>query len=195
MQGQGDSTTGTESTHEPREGVFDFHSGYEWFMMTEAVKRNPNITVYGLPWSFPSWLYHGANASTCHTDWVGCLNGPKAAAYIAEWVDGAKRVHGVHVSYIGWHNESPWQPEWVALLRKELDQRGLTDTKIVVGDCGPGAGFQSPGLAAKLQPNASVDLSSTVDVVGLHYRTTMMLSRSDRGPEISPLLQRSASCR
>jgi len=50
---KGDSTTGTESSHEPQPGVFDFHSGYEWFMMTEAVKRNPNITIYGLAWSFP----------------------------------------------------------------------------------------------------------------------------------------------
>jgi hypothetical protein len=172
--GEGDSTTGTESSHEPQPGVFDFHSGYEWFMMTEAVKRNPDIVVYGLPWSFPSWLYHGTNHSTCHTDWVGCVNGSAAAAYIAEWVDGAKRVHGVHVSYIGWHNESPWRPEWVALLRAELDKRGLNATKIVVGDCGPGGGFQSPGLATKLLPNASVDISQLADVVGLHYPVSIM---------------------
>jgi hypothetical protein len=172
--GEGDSTTGTESSHEPQPGVFDFHSGYEWFMMAEAVKRNPNITVYGLPWSFPSWLYHGTNHSTCHTDWVGCVNGSAAAAYIAEWVDGAKRVHGVHVSYIGWHNESPWRPEWVVLLRAELDKRGLTETKIVVGDCGPGGGFQSPGLAPKLLRNSSVDISKVADVVGLHYPVSIM---------------------
>ena len=46
----------TESSHEPAPGVFDFHSGYEWFMMTEAVRRNPAITVYGLAWSFPAWM-------------------------------------------------------------------------------------------------------------------------------------------
>jgi hypothetical protein len=172
--GQGDSTTGTESTHEPRPGVFDFHSGYEWFMMTEAVKRNPNITVYGLPWSFPSWLYSGTNHTACGQDWVGCVNGSKAAAYIAEWAAGAKRVHGVHVSYIGWHNESPWRPEWTVLLRAELDERGLLATQIVVGDCGPGDGFQSPGLAAKLLPNASVDISQVADVVGLHYPVSIM---------------------
>lgn len=124
-------------------------AGYEWFMATEAVKRNPNITVcrlritcvqhihrcsylhrnstqkhytciirsrYGLPWSFPAWLYHGTNQTTCHTDWIGCVNGTAAAEYIAEWVAGAKRVHGIHVSYVGWHNEHPWRPEWVALL-------------------------------------------------------------------------------
>lgn len=127
--GQGDSTTGTESSHEPHPGVFDFHSGYEWFMMTEAVKRNPNITIYGLAWSFPSWLYHGSNASACHDDWVGCVNGTAAADYIAEWVDGARRVHGVHVSYVGFQNESPWRPEWVVDLRAALDKRGLHSTK------------------------------------------------------------------
>jgi hypothetical protein len=57
-------------------------NSYEWFMMIEAVKRNPNITVYGLPWSFPSWLYHGTNHSSCHLNWVGCVNGTAAAEFV-----------------------------------------------------------------------------------------------------------------
>ena len=184
--GEGDSTTGTESSHEPRPGVFDFHSGYEWFMMTEAVKRNPNITVYGLPWSFPSWLYAGTNHSDCRTNWVGCVNGTAAAAYIAEWVDGARRVHNVHVSYVGWHNESPWRPEWAVLLRAELDRRGLTATKIVVGDAGPGDGYQSPGIAAKLRPNATVDISKVARVVGLHYPVSIMPVAHEPSAAASP---------
>ena len=98
-------------------------------------------------------------------------------------MDGAKKVHGVHVSYIGWHNESPWRPEWIVMLRDELDKRGLTSTEIVVGDCGPGSGFQSPGLATKLQPNATVDLSKIADVVGLHYPVSIMpVAKEPTGP-------------
>jgi hypothetical protein len=102
-------------------------------------------------------------------DWVGCVNGTAAADYIAEWVDGARRVHGVHVSYVGFQNESPWRPEWVVSLRAALDRRQLNATKIVVGDCGPGEGYQSPGIADKLQTNATVDLTHVADVVGFHY--------------------------
>jgi hypothetical protein len=56
--------------------------------------------------------------------------------YIAEWVAAAKRVHNVTVHYVGFQNESPWQPEWVVGLREALDVRGLHDTRVVIGDCG-----------------------------------------------------------
>lgn len=59
--------------------------------------------------------------------------------------------------------------------RQALDSRNLTATKIVVGDCGPGGGFQSPGLFDKLQPGTKpVDLSQIADVVGLHYPVSIM---------------------
>jgi galactosylceramidase len=31
----------------------NFQRGYEWWLMTEAKARNPDIVLYGLPWSFP----------------------------------------------------------------------------------------------------------------------------------------------
>ena len=137
-------------------------------MMTEA-EAESNITVYGLPWSFPAWLYDGTNHSTCHTDWVGCVTGC-CRAYIAEWVDGASasmvctchtlvgtmRVHG---GQSGWRG---YVPNWTSVLSL---------TKIVVGDRGPGGGF---GLAAKLLPNSSVDISQVAEVVGLHYPVSIM---------------------
>jgi galactosylceramidase len=32
----------------------NFQRGYEWWLMTEAKKRNPDIVLYGLPWAFPA---------------------------------------------------------------------------------------------------------------------------------------------
>jgi hypothetical protein len=29
---------------------------YEWWLMTEAKKRNPDIKLYGLPWAYPGWV-------------------------------------------------------------------------------------------------------------------------------------------
>eukprot|EP01052_Picozoa_sp_SAG31_P018714 SAG31_NODE_1337_length_8738_cov_2.840954_5_plen_51_part_00 len=31
----------------------DFKRGYEWWLLQEAKKRNPDIKLYGLPWAFP----------------------------------------------------------------------------------------------------------------------------------------------
>ena len=35
------------------------HLRAEWTLMKEAVARNPNITLYGLPWGFAGWLGFG----------------------------------------------------------------------------------------------------------------------------------------
>ena len=30
--------------------------GYEWFILQEALKRNPGIITYGLSWGVPGWI-------------------------------------------------------------------------------------------------------------------------------------------
>ena len=35
----------------------------EWWLMKEAVKRNPSLTLYGLPWNWPGWIATDANAT------------------------------------------------------------------------------------------------------------------------------------
>ena len=52
--GDAQSTDGSEPSHMHFEGETpNFQRGYEWWLMTEAKKRNPDIVLYGLPWSFP----------------------------------------------------------------------------------------------------------------------------------------------
>lgn len=175
--GGGGSAVGTESSFEPRPGSYDFSSGYEWFMMAEAKKRNPEITVYGLAWTFPAWLYAGSN-HTCGEVWVGCINGIAAAQYISEWVAVAKEHHNITVDYVGWNNETPWRPEWIVALREELDRRGLQATKIVVGDSGPGGGYQSPGIEKKIAGNRG--LSAAATAVGFHYPVSILPPRDSQ---------------
>ena len=33
-----------------------FHRGYEWWLMREAKKRNPNIYLDALQWGVPDWI-------------------------------------------------------------------------------------------------------------------------------------------
>lgn len=124
--GTGDSTTGTESSHEPNPGQYEWDAGYQWFMIREAKKRNPQIQVYGLAWTFPGWISNSPDFGTL------------AAKYLADWAAGARDQHNITVDIMGFHNESPWQAEWVLALRQELDARQLQHIRLVLGDCGPG---------------------------------------------------------
>jgi len=58
--GADDQTTdGCEACHMRSPTEVNCSRGYEWPLMMEAVKRNANITLYGLPWGFAGWLGFG----------------------------------------------------------------------------------------------------------------------------------------
>eukprot|EP01047_Picozoa_sp_COSAG01_P110392 COSAG01_NODE_39218_length_479_cov_1.360526_1_plen_134_part_01 len=48
--GTGDSTTGTEDSHERARGAINMSRGYEIWFAKEALRRNPDLVLYGLPW-------------------------------------------------------------------------------------------------------------------------------------------------
>ena len=60
------------------------------FCVMQAKKRNPNITIVGLPWSFPYWYTS--------------LMDPKGVAYYVSWVGGMP----VHSGY-----KSKWAKIWI----------------------------------------------------------------------------------
>jgi hypothetical protein len=50
------STDGSEASHEHFRGDLSCDRGYEFWLVGEAIKRNPNITTYGLSWGVPGWV-------------------------------------------------------------------------------------------------------------------------------------------
>ena len=63
--------------------------------------------------------------------------------FIAGFIEGAKKYHGLDINYCGTWNESPIGDEWtgprfdvpwIKLLRKTLDSRGLTGVGIIARD-------------------------------------------------------------
>ncbi len=49
------SFAGTEASHRhTATETPNFQRGYEWWLMNEAKKRNPDVLLYGLPWAFPA---------------------------------------------------------------------------------------------------------------------------------------------
>uniref|UniRef100_A0A8D0DAQ8 Galactocerebrosidase n=1 Tax=Sander lucioperca TaxID=283035 RepID=A0A8D0DAQ8_SANLU len=91
--GDAQTTDGTEPSHMHYENDENYFRGYEWWLMKEAKKRNPNITLIGLPWAFPGWVGHGKNWPYDYPDIT--------AAYVVNWILGAKQYHDLDIQYVG----------------------------------------------------------------------------------------------
>ena len=129
--GDGDSTEGSESSHAHKRGVVDCHRGYEWQIMKEAKKRNPDITLYGLPWAFPSWLGEADPNVLKNID--------DTAGYMADWVQCARDAHGLEIDVLGVWNEKDDEfavagVAYIKGLRRVLDKRGFSSVRIIAGD-------------------------------------------------------------
>ena len=66
--GDAQSTDGAESSHMHNPWEENYERGYEWLLLNEAKKRNPDILLYGLSWAFPQVR---ARAGGAGTRWAG----------------------------------------------------------------------------------------------------------------------------
>jgi galactosylceramidase len=156
-----------------------FQRGYEWWLMREAKKRNPAICLDVLQWGAPDWIGDKdfPDAGDPNTlSWEQRIPRDRKkfftqddADFIAGFIQGAKKYHGLDIDYCGTWNETPgdnnWDGPrldvpWIKLLRQTLDHRGLTGVKIVARDCGW-------KIAELMEQDA--ELKNAIDVVGAHY--------------------------
>uniref|UniRef100_A0A673M889 Galactocerebrosidase n=1 Tax=Sinocyclocheilus rhinocerous TaxID=307959 RepID=A0A673M889_9TELE len=91
--GDAQTTDGTEPSHMHYEDDENYFRGYEWWLMREAKKRNPNITLIGLPWAFPGWVGNGENWPYSFPEIT--------ASYVVSWILGAKQYHDLDIDYVG----------------------------------------------------------------------------------------------
>ena len=147
--------------------------------MREARKRNPAIYLDILQWGAPDWIgdqdFPDAGDSNA-LSWDKRIprNRKKFfaqdnAEFIAGFIQGARKCHGLAIDYCGTWNETPadnnWHGPWldvpwIKLLRKTLDSRGLTGVKIIARDCGW-------GIVDLMEQDA--ELKNAIGVVGAHY--------------------------
>ncbi|MFC2255027.1 hypothetical protein ACETRX_36040 [Labrys portucalensis] len=100
-------------------------NGYETWIAQEALKRNPNIKIWGLQWGAPGW--------------IGAICSQPGVDYLVKWVQLMKSQAAVNVDYISaGQNEQhcgskgPLNDEGtINALRKSLDLQGLTNIKII----------------------------------------------------------------
>ncbi|XP_060918613.1 galactocerebrosidase isoform X2 [Labrus mixtus] len=153
--GDAQTTDGTEPSHMHYENDENYFRGYEWWLMKEAKKRNPDITLIGLPWAFPGWVGHGKNWPYDFPDIT--------ATYVVNWIIGAKQYHDLDIQYVGIWNERNYDSKYIKVLRDSLDKVGLTDVAIIAAD-----GDWS------IAKSVIVDsyLNDAVQVIGAHYPGT-----------------------
>ncbi|XP_049452224.1 galactocerebrosidase isoform X2 [Epinephelus fuscoguttatus] len=153
--GDAQTTDGTEPSHMHYENDGNYFRGYEWWLMKEAKKRNPNITLIGLPWAFPGWVGHGKNWPYDYPDIT--------ATYVVNWILGAKQYHDLDIDYVGIWNERNYDSKYIKVLRNTLDKVGLTGVGIIAAD---GDWSIASSMIADLYLNESVE------VIGAHYPGT-----------------------
>ncbi|CAG5124192.1 unnamed protein product [Candidula unifasciata] len=149
------STDGTEASHMHNSWEENYERGYEWWLMLEAKKRNPDIKIYSLPWGFPGWVGQGSSSPYGNTTVL--------ADYVVRWINGAKTHYNITVDYVGIWNERPCNNDYVKVLRKTLNERGFQHTLIVASD----NGWEfADGLYG------DHELANAVHAVGCHYPGT-----------------------
>uniref|UniRef100_A0A6J0VCJ9 Galactocerebrosidase n=1 Tax=Pogona vitticeps TaxID=103695 RepID=A0A6J0VCJ9_9SAUR len=154
--GDAQSTDGTEPSHMHYEDDENYFRGYEWWLMKEAKKRNPNIKLIGLPWAFPGWVGRGENWPYAHPD--------VTAYYIVTWIIGAKKFHDLDIDYIGIWNERSFDSKYIKLLRYTLDKQELQRVRIIASD-----NLWEPISFLVLLDS---ELREAVDIIGAHYPGT-----------------------
>lgn len=113
VPGDGNSTQGTEPSHMHTRTDENYYRGYEWWLMAEARKRNPDITLDGCAWSCPAWVGNGQFWSQDMAD------------YYVKWIKGLKTEHGLDIDAIGCRNEKGVNVDFAKKLRAALDAAGL----------------------------------------------------------------------
>jgi galactosylceramidase len=154
--GDVNSTCGTEPAFaHTREEMArpNFERGYERWLIQEARKRSPAIIPDALQWGAPGWIGGGKFYSQDN------------AGFIAAFHRDLKDHLGIGLAYQGIWNETPYDVEWIKLLRKTLDRAELSGVKIAAGDQAEDA------LKWKIGGDAAKDpeLEQAVFAYGDHY--------------------------
>ena len=148
--GDAQSTDGSETSHMHSADDLNYQRGYEWWLMTQAKQRNPDIKLYGLPWAFPAWVGNGTGNPYAFPNLT--------ASYIVKWVEGAQSVYNLTIDYVGIWNERSYSIEYIETLRAALDDAGFANTAIVAAD-------SDWGIASDILDNPQ--FAAAVDTIGM----------------------------
>ena len=149
--GDANSTSGADASHQHTAGDLNCDRSYQWWLIAEAKKRNPNILLYALAWGAPAWV-RGPNYWSSET-----------LDYLLAWIE-CGRTHKFMIDYLGGRNESTWwSRQWYINLKAALAARHYP-TKVVAADSAQTYGWIFPEILAD-----DPGFAAAVDIVGVHY--------------------------
>ncbi|WP_052398201.1 NPCBM/NEW2 domain-containing protein [Streptomyces sp. NRRL F-5123] len=151
--GDTNSTDGSEPSIEHTKGAVNCTSGYEWWLMEQARKRNPDIKLYALAWGAPGWI-----GNTSGTTGGGNFWSQDMIDYLTTWLGCAKQ-HGLAMDYLGGWNERGYDTAWYEKLHAALAAAHLP-IQVVGADSGL-------DVADEMLKDPAFD--KAVDIVGAHY--------------------------
>ncbi|WP_298327813.1 discoidin domain-containing protein [Haloactinopolyspora sp.] len=146
--GDMNSTSGAEPSHLRKPGELNCHRGYEWWLMREARKRNPDIVLGGLQWGAPGW-FDGGFWSQDNID------------YLLAWLDCAEQ-HDLDIDFMGGWNEAGYDTDWFVRWKEAL-QAEHPDIELTAADDTPNWNWR---VADDMQADGA--FGAAVDVVNQH---------------------------
>jgi O-glycosyl hydrolase len=145
--GDMNSTCGSEASHMRSRNDLSGSRGYEWWLMKEAKKRNPEIKLLALEWGVPGWC-KGGFWSQDNVD------------YVMKWLELA-RQQNLTIDYVGGWNERAWNVKWYLALHEALAKE-FPHVRIIAAD----NVYNMWGVVGDLMKHP--DFAAVVDVVGVH---------------------------
>jgi len=155
VPGDGNSTQGSELSHMHSRDDENYSRGYEWWLMSEAKRRNPDLTLDGCAWGCPSWVGNGNFWSQDMCD------------YYAKWILGLKKVYGLDMDAIGCRNEKGVSEDFVKKFRATLNAAGLQKVRIHGFD-----NWERTKFDWTRDLNTDLELRNAVDILSNHTMAT-----------------------
>ena len=151
VPGDGNSTQGSEPSHMHSRNDENYSRGYEWWLMSEAKKRNPLITLDANAWSCPKWVGNNNFWSQDMCD------------YYVKWIKGLKNVYKLDLDAIGCRNERGDHEDFVKMFKTTLLNNGLNNVKIHAFD---NWGKQAMNWTKNMRTDSV--LRASVDIISAH---------------------------
>ncbi len=118
IPGDGNATQGSSPSHMHTRDDLNYNRGYTWWILREAKKRNPNLSLDGAAWSAPGWVGDGHFWSQDTAD------------YYVKWLQGLRQVYGLEFDALGCRNESGTNYDFAEKLRATLDANGFEKVRV-----------------------------------------------------------------
>ena len=161
IPGDGNSTQGSMPSHSHFRGDYNFRRGYTWWVMSEAKRRNPKLSLDATAWSAPAW--------------VGSYWSQDMADYYVAWLQGLREVHGLELDAIGCHNEKGVSYDFAKMLRRTMNERGFPNVRLHAFD---NWGDEKMDFLQDMQNDT--ELRSAIDVVSAHTFSEIPLRHEQR---------------